>query len=155
MSFQTQASCEKGSKYRFNPAARRYCSHCADFRAEQHLGFEEDDCSEFQEGTTPPPLDAREEFAAAGVAEQENPAHCCPAANVVASLHEKVDELDGAITEHQELQDMALDLEHARARQEEVWRAENQQLQDRLAKLEMLSSAREEHHLGGAVLPEI
>ena len=91
-----------------------------------------------------------------------NPAHCGFAAlqenvaelvDVVATLQEKVDELDGAIKEHQELKDRMLELEQARARQEEVWRAENQQLQDRLAKLEMLSSAREDH-LGWAVLLE-
>ena len=95
-----------------------------------------------------------------GVAEQGNSAHCGLAAfqekvhelaNVVASLQEKVDELDGAMREHQELQDRVLEPEQARARQEHVWRAENPQLQDRLAKLEMLSSAREEHHLGWAL----
>ena len=46
------------------------------------------------------------------------------------------DKLEGAIKEHQELQDRVLELEQARARQEEVWRAENQQLQDRMLDLE-------------------
>ena len=63
------------------------------------------------------------------------------------------DKLEGAIKEH-DLQDWVLELEQARARQEEFWLVENQQYQDRVAKLETLSSARGEHHLGWAGLLE-